>query len=259
MSKIIYSQNTTAEGNKMNTRKEKAFSRFIGVDCCILSKDVFITMSTKETEKDIWTEWPPVHIISYYDDNAREGSNDPWGYLSFEKNNLKYPKITHLNNSTYLVVDNGGRVYYASFGEGNKYIEQDISNSLTGSIENIHNIHGTIYAIGINRAVIRREGRDKWTLISSEIKELAEENLDVFQAGFNSIDGFNATSDLYAGGGHSDMWHYDGSIWRAIDLPVLRMRITSVVCADDKQVYAVGRFGTIVQGRGDHWKTLNKT
>ena len=52
------------------------------------------------------------------------------------------------------------------------------------------------------------------------------------------------------------MWHYDGEVWRGIDIPILRMRITAVVCAGDEQVYAVGRYGTIVQGRGDRWKAI---
>jgi len=244
--------------NKVDTKKDKYLDGFVINDCCILSKDTFTITATKETKKDIWTEWPVAHIVSYYDDDKKKGDNDPWGGVIFKKNNLKWPRAVHSNKSTFFVLDNEGRVFHAGFGKGNKYREKQISPHLTGSIENIQNIHGTIYAVGINRAVIRREGRDKWTLISKEIKEQAEEKLDVFQAGFNSIDGFNSTSDLYAGGGHSDMWHYDGKVWRGIDIPVLRMRIHAVVCAGDEQVYAVGRFGTIVQGRGDRWKAIKQ-
>jgi len=239
----------------MPNKKEECLERFLIVDGCILGKDAFTFSTTKETNKDIWTEWPPAHFISYYDDYAR-ANKEPWNCTKFKKNNFKFPKITHINETTYLIVDNDRNVHYTGFGKENKYWEKQISSNLTASIENIHNIHGTIYAVGINRAVIRREGRDKWTLISKDIKKQAEEKLDVFQAGFNSIDGFNSTSDLYAGGGHSDMWHYDGEVWRGIDIPILRMRITAVVCAGDEQVYAVGRYGTIVQGRGDRWKAI---
>lgn len=239
----------------MSVRKKSCLNDFIIVDGCVLNKKRYTVAASEETNKDIWTEWPPSNFVSYFAD----GREDPWGCMMLNKNGVKYPKIIHVDDTTYLVVDNERSVFYSGLGQENKYWETEISHSLVGSVENVHNIHGTIYVVGINRAVVRREGRNKWTLISQDIKKEAEDKLDVFQAGFNSLDGFAAKEDLYAGGGHSDMWHYDGEHWRSIDLPVLRMRIAAVVCASDEQVYAVGRFGTIVQGRGDHWKVIQQT
>jgi hypothetical protein len=54
------------------------------------------------------------------------------------------------------------------------------------------------------------------------------------------------------------MWHYDGEHWRFIELPILKMRIRAIVCADDGNVYAVGRNGHIVKGREDKWEIVKQ-
>ena len=104
------------------------------------------------------------------------------------------------------------------------------------------------------RAVARRDGPNQWTLISQEAQQ-GVKKLDGLKIGFDCIDGFDQ-SDLYAGGGHSDMWHFDGSHWTPVDLPIANMRIRAIRCAGDSQVYAVGRFGDILRGRGDRWEMI---
>lgn len=63
----------------MKSKKNRYLNDFVVNDCCIQSKDTFTVTATKETDKDIWTEWPNAHIVSYYFDDALAGDHDPWG------------------------------------------------------------------------------------------------------------------------------------------------------------------------------------
>jgi hypothetical protein len=157
-----------------------------------------------------------------------------------------------------LLVDNERSVYVLGKNGAYRGWEKEIPRTTLATVENLKNIHGTIYAVGMDRGVARRDGKDKWTLISQEIQGKMIEDMKVLSLGFSAIDGFEAHRDIYAGGGHSDMWHYDGEHWRFIDLPILKMRIRAIVCADDGNVYAVGRNGHIVKGKADKWEIVKQ-
>ncbi len=242
----------------MSTKKERCLNDILMINCCIVNKDIYVAVGEKDhgEKYDPWEEWPPTHLVFYYKKRIRRG-DEPWGCIRFGKNNFKWSKIVHINNSNVLLVDNERGVETRDISNKISNREQQIPITTIGNVQNLKNIHGTVYAVGGIRGVARREGKDKWVCISNEIKKLGLK-LPPLQVVFNAIDGFEAYKDLYAGGGHSDMWHYDGEHWRAIDLPILTMRISAIVCADDKQVYAVGRFGHIVQGRGDKWKMIEQ-
>lgn len=243
----------------MSTKKERCLNDILFINCCIVNKDIFATVGEQDygEKYDPWEEWPPTHLVFYYNERLRKGE-EPWGCTKFGKNSLKWSKVVHLDSKTALVVDSERSVYFASYGKDNKFWEKEIPRNTLSTVENLKNIHGTIYAVGIDRGVARRDGKDNWTLISKEIQGKTIEETSVFSLGFDAIDGFEADKDLYAGGGHSDMWHYDGEHWRAIDLPILKMRIRAIACADDGNVYAVGRHGKIVVGRGDTWKVIEQ-
>ena len=241
----------------MTEREKRCLDTILLIDCCIASKEFYATVGEKDygEKYDPWEEWPPTHLIFYFKDRFMK-NEDPWGCIRFGKNNFKWSKIVHLDKDTILLVDNERSAYTENVVTRESIREQEIPRTTLRTVENLKNIHGTIYAVGIGRGVARRDGKNKWTLISKEIQGKMIADLSVFQAGFSAIDGFEAHKDLYAGGGHSDMWHYDGEHWRAIDLPILKMRIRAIVCAGDGKVYAVGRDAKIVVGKGDEWKVI---
>ena len=243
----------------MSSKKERCLNDILFIDCCIVSKDIFATVGEKDygEKYDPWEEWPPAHLAFYYNERFRQGE-EPWGCTKFGKNSLKWSKIVHLDDNTTILVDNERSVYYASYGKENKYWEQEIPRTTLVTVENLKNIHGTIYAVGMNRGVARRDGKDTWTIISQEIQGKMIKDMKALSLGFDAIDGFEAHKDLYAGGGHSDMWHYDGEHWRVVDLPILKMRIRAIVCAGDGVVYAVGRYGKIVAGKADNWSVIEQ-
>jgi len=243
----------------MHDFEEECLGDTLIVDCCILYRGKYIVVSEKDygEKYDPWEEWPPTHLTSFTEEKLKNNKS-PWACKVFGKNNFKWSKIVHIDKNNLLLVDNERSAHTVNLSTGESIREQEIPRTTLRTVENLKNIHGTIYAVGIGRGVARRDGKNKWTLISKEIQGKMIADLSVFQAGFSAIDGFEAHKDLYAGGGHSDMWHYDGEHWRAIDLPILKMRIRAIVCAGDGKVYAVGRDAKIVVGKGDEWKVIEQ-
>ncbi|MEM6405606.1 MAG: hypothetical protein AAF669_03280 [Pseudomonadota bacterium] len=132
-------------------------------------------------------------------------------------------------------------------------------------INNIKNIYGTIYITGIFRDVLRYEGMNQWISITRDLKsetiEIArqiDEKGGSFRPGFECIDGFATDRDLYAAGGHSDVWHYNGKDWHPVDIPLADMRITCICCASDGYVYIAGEYGTLLKGKNDYWQDLTQ-
>jgi hypothetical protein len=237
----------------MKTPREKeCLQEFSIIDCSIVNNEDLVFVAQKEGSYDPWKELPPTNFVTYR--VSKESSGDPWGCMTFKKNNFFATKVVHLSESSFLCVDREKIVYYFDFLEDDDY-ETPIPNEvISRSVYGLQNIQGTIYAVGQPRAVARRDGPNQWTLISQEAQQGVEE-LDGIKIGFDCIDGFDQ-NDLYAGGGHSDLWHFDGEHWTPVDLPIANMRPRAISCAGDGQVYIVGRFGDIARGRGDRWEMV---
>lgn len=226
------------------------------VDCCIIEPHRFALMLVKDMgdKYDPWKMLPPVSLAIY---NSQKGG---WAWSKFKKNNFRYPKVVHLpEKDDALIVCNAGQVYYYGLGE-NKHWETNIPSG----VNDIKNIHGTVYVVGVHREVLRRDGANRWTHISEKIQKLSISTYDLakqkgghFSPGFDRIDGFAADKDLYAGGGNGDVWHYDGQKWRSVDIPLPQMQISGICCcASDGYVYIAGRYGALLKGRDDEWHTL---
>lgn len=233
-------------------REKRCLEGFSIVDCCIVNSGDYVFIAQERGEYDPWKELPPTHFVTYR--VKKELGGDPWGCLKFKKNNFDGIKVAHISEDSFLCVDREKVVYYYDLAQDDDYESPIPNNIITRGVYGLQNIRGTIYAVGQPRAVARRDGPNQWTLISQEAQQDVEA-LDGLKIGFDCIHGFDH-HDLYAGGGHSDLWHFDGSHWTPIDLPIANMRIRAISCAEDGQVYVVGRFGDIARGRGDCWEMM---
>ena len=242
---------------------KKFMDESIIVDCCISTPATYSMVAEKDMgdDYDPWTELPPSHLIV---NNAELAI---WGSVNFGTDVFKWPRAVHMaQEGSILLVGERGQVYYFGPRGKNRQFEEPISRDLIMGIYAIKNIHDTIYIVGTYRTVLRRDGANQWTSITQileaetlKIAKKIDEKGGNFRPGFRCIDGFAANRDLYAAGGKSDVWHYDGRDWHPVDIPLADMQIKCICCAADSYVYIAGRFGTLLKGQGDRWHNLTQS
>ncbi len=113
-------------------------------------------------------------------------------------------------------------------------------------------IGGEAYAAGMDRCVFKRANRDLWVQIDRGAR-LPPNSNDV--VGFEGIAG-SSSNDIYGVGWEGEIWHFDGAKWTQHDSPVNTI-LTCVCYAGDGSVYAAGRLGMLLVGRGDSWEIID--
>lgn len=140
-------------------------------------------------------------------------------------------------------------------GSGDLHDEQigskESSPAKRGSMRGIKTIGEQVYAVGMNRQVYRRNKAGEWSCIDKGARPPKGSD-EVF--GFEAIDGFNE-KEIYAVGWQGEIWLYNGNDWSKKDSPT-NFILVDVCCAGDENVYACGRVGTLLCGRGDKWSTI---
>lgn len=152
-----------------------------------------------------------------------------------------------------VIMGEGGQVMCN--GSGDFHIEQigiaDNSPEHYGPMRGIRLIGDQVYAVGMNRQAYRRDKKGAWTNIDNDIKTPPESD-DV--TGFEAVDGFNE-KEIYAVGWDGEIWQFNGRKWSQKDSPT-NFVLVDVCCAGDGNVYACGRLGTLLRGRGDRWEVI---
>ncbi len=140
-------------------------------------------------------------------------------------------------------------------GSGNRHEENIVDGKVSpngrGSLRVVCSIEGRAYAAGLDRQVYRRDGEKKWSCIDQSMRPSTRTD-DIF--GFEGIDGFSST-EIYAGGWNGEIWRYNGKRWLSCDSPT-NLTLTNLICGEDEKVYACGRMGLLLQGKGNHWKVI---
>ena len=114
-------------------------------------------------------------------------------------------------------------------------------------------ISGRMFAVSDWRLALRRDGINKWTILDNGIPDPAELDPNS-EEGFSVIDGFSE-NDIYAAGLCADVWHWNGVIWKQIELPT-NVDIYSICCGGDGLVYISTGVRTIWVGRNNKWKAI---
>jgi hypothetical protein len=110
-------------------------------------------------------------------------------------------------------------------------------------------IDQSIYAVGMDRMVMRREGLDRWSSIGPRPATEAESII-----GFEDMAGYSK-DEMYAVGWQGEIWWYDHAQWRQIDSPA-SANFNATCCAEDGTVYIVGDNGAMLRGRHDTWEVI---
>lgn len=179
----------------------------------------------------------------------------------------------------FVAVDMDGYVYVRN-ETSNSLEKTDLQNATAwktraeeqyagSSLERVKRINGEILVVGLDHHIFRRKRPGQWEPFPGiqRPKALFEQtpeydaNGDYHEQPYSSLDfGFSDISafgpkDIYAVGGHGDVWRYDGHTWTQCDFPSNEL-VYTVCCAGDGKVYISGHKGSVWVGRSDTWKPL---
>ncbi len=148
-----------------------------------------------------------------------------------------------------------GEVY--CLGSGDRHDEiittKESSPKKRGLMRGIKGIGESLYAVGMNRQVYKRDKTGKWSCIDKSARP-PKGSKEVF--GFEAIDGFDE-NEIYTVGWQGEIWLYDGEKWAKKDSPT-NFILVDAICAGDGNVYACGRIGTLLRGRKDKWEIIEQ-
>lgn len=147
--------------------------------------------------------------------------------------------IIAIGNLGFAYISNAGSPYTEAIKNGSTSAES------IGLIRSARTIKGKTYACGMRGQVWKREGRDHWVFMTEELPR---------KNGFESLDGFNE-NEIYAAGWEGEIWQFGGERWTQHDSGT-NVILVDIICAGDGQVYAVGRGGMLVRGRGAAWEAI---
>jgi len=238
----------------------KCFEGFQITDCVVRSAKFFYFVLREDyTARPDWNEdsVPPNEsgLVSKVIVYARAKPEvDRWGFALLSGFSYLLAGASRLPIEQFVGIDMNGQVYV--LGGGEKGIEENVTDweangPHRGALLKCRDIDGWLYICGGGRSVGRREGKNQWFSHAQAIKCDFKEG-----EGFKDIDGFN-TEDIYCVGGNGDVWHFDGKKWFQIHFPS-NLRLYTVCCAGDGQVYISGYGGTTFKGRGDQWRQIFK-
>jgi len=197
-------------------------------------------------EDELIEEKVPHGFIAEWDNgNWMEGGKLKWDIASMTV--VKQPK------EQMIAIGEYGKAWLVGGGDRHEESIADgkISPKDRGTLRVVRAIEGQAYAAGMDRQVYRRDGKNQWTCIDESMRPSSRSN-DVF--GFEGIDGFSS-KDIYAGGWNGEIWHYNGKKWVSCDSPT-NLPLTNMICGGDGKVYACGRMGLLLQGKGNRWKVI---
>lgn len=112
-------------------------------------------------------------------------------------------------------------------------------------------INGFTYSIGVGRRIYKRIDMGKWVPFQEGFPKVKQVTTKL---GFSDMDAFSE-SDMYAVGGHGDVWHFDGMRWMQQGFPS-NVQLATVTCAGDGKVYISGEGGSLWVGQKSTWKLI---
>jgi len=198
--------------------------------------------TAKMWEHDIFTRF----VVIYLDDN-------PKGELGYQElEGFSYPRcgVSRQPIAQGLVASKNRNGDVLAMGSGHNGSIEHIAPGKVPATQRVKCIDDYAYSVGLGRSIYKRTNIGHWVKLDNGFPE---EEVTRYQ-GFHDIDGFSET-DMYAVGGHGDIWHYDGTIWMQEGFPS-NMQLNTVTCAGDGYVYVSGMGGTLWRGRNSTWEHL---
>ena len=175
--------------------------------------------------------------------------NDPYGLSTMTGYNKPRVGVARKPKGQALVVARNSDGQVNVFGGGKDFPDEYIHKDGWPMTWRIKCINGYAYSVGGQRKIYKRSDIGKWEKFADLPKSEQVETV-----GFNDMDAFSE-SDMYAVGGHGDVWHYDGKQWDQIGFPS-NVQLGTVTCAGDGNVYISGEGGSLWVGKSSTWKSI---
>lgn len=208
--------------------------------CLCLRKHV-----PQEQASEMWDHDIETTLINLFINRPEK----PFGARSFTGFNKPRVGACTLPISQALLVarNNDGQV--SLLGGGRDFPDEFIDPGKVPMTWRIKTLGGYAYSVGAGRAIYKRADIGKWVKLDGFPKVEATS-----AQGFEDMDAFSDT-DMYAVGGHGDVWHFNGQRWRQLGFPT-NVQLGTVTCAGDGQVYISGEGGSLWVGRDATWKRV---
>jgi len=126
------------------------------------------------------------------------------------------------------------------------------SSELKGTLLNLRQAGGELFACGGNQQVYFRDFDNRWASFNDGITRPKDEGLSQFEF----IVGDRRKGGLYTGGARGEAWHYNGRHWTELDIPT-NVRLIAAVMGPDGNWWIAGQLGILMRGSGDEWDVLH--
>ncbi|MGV8834869.1 hypothetical protein [Cellvibrio sp.] len=238
---------------------DSSLNGWIISDCAILTKDV-ITFAVREDISSgnierLWDSEVPSRLFTLFiDDNPVKSGHRECTGMSFSRIGIsRKPIMQRLMSSR----DRTG--FVLTIGSGEKGSEEITPIGKTEPSKGIATqklkcIDGWAYAVGSFRDIYKRVDIGKWEPVMNGFPQLTSEQIRNGFFGFEDIDGPNETN-MYAVGGHGDVWRYDGTRWHQCDFPS-NEQLNTVTVAPTGEVFISGEGGNLWVGEKNSWKKI---
>jgi hypothetical protein len=203
-----------------------------------------------------WTNSDPLEqrlaaVFFYYSDDPPE---ERWAVSYLGEATGVHGTATFKPNERWIFVTDDGEVYCV--GQGDDDWEKPVSPKKNLYFSNVKSIRGGhAVCVGPRRKVYMRNSANNWIQLDRGLFP-EDEKTELENTGFSDIDGFSE-SDMYACGGHAELWHYDGNLWEKVDIPTNAV-LENICCADDDFVYVTTNRREVIKGRDQIWEVIQQ-
>ncbi len=234
----------------MMSERYKYLKGFTFNACYVRTRSVISFAAQKWVDSDP-LEQRPTAIFFYYPEKSEERK---WAVSGIGHATGIHGCAAFQPEERWVFVLDDGEVYVV--GKGDDDYEKPVSNKQNLFFSNVKAIRcGHAVAVGGRRKVFIRKAPNQWVKLDNGLFPQGDQT-DLNYAGFDDIDGFSE-NDMYACGGRGDLWHYDGNIWRNIDLQTNAV-LKNICCGDDGMVYITTNRKQVLRGRGQMWETIEQ-
>lgn len=233
-----------------------AFKGFEMTGIAIRTRDVLQLVAKRAVTPDegshLLDEQIPTRLMSVFLDDSSEQNV---GHR--EITGMRFPKVGVSRSAFHeggllASMDRDGDVYPVGGGLDGPF--EKIAPGQRPAVQRLKCLGGFTYSVGICREVYKRVAVGRWERLDAIPEPVTDAQIDA--AGFNDLDAFNE-SDMYAVGGHGDVWHFDGSAWRQMGFPT-NEQLGTVTCAGDGNVYITSEGGSLWVGQKSTWRLLQE-